>query len=64
MSLTRLQLFALLLLAQVSFGAQSGDFKWQMTLPKDGQWRVNANGADKGVDGPAGVKLDYSAAWH
>ena len=27
MSLTRLQLFALLLLAQVSFGAQSGDFK-------------------------------------
>lgn len=29
MSLTRLQLFALLLLAQVSFGAQSGDFKRQ-----------------------------------
>ncbi len=27
MSLTRLQLYALLLLAQVSFGAQSGDFK-------------------------------------
>ena len=26
-SLTRLQLYALLLLAQVSFGAQSGDFK-------------------------------------
>jgi hypothetical protein len=28
-SLTRLQLFALLLLAQVSFGAQSDSFKWQ-----------------------------------
>jgi len=33
-SLTRLQLFALLLLAQVSFGAQSGDFKWQMANGK------------------------------
>ena len=34
MSITRFQFFALLLLAQVSFGAQRNDFKWQMANGK------------------------------
>ena len=30
----------------------------------DGQCRVTANGATRGLDNPACVKLDYAAAWY